>query len=277
MTMRRYGLVGTPITHSPSPAMHNAAFRARGLEARYELRPADVGEAEAVVAELRDGTFQGFNVTTPLKTVLASAAELADDAARAGAVNTLWIREGRLVGALTDVEGVREPLAQAGVAGGVGLVLGAGGASRAAVLALESLGCQAVVAARRPAHAAAMLSAVAARDPAAVIELGDEAVLARTLARATAVVQATPLGRGGEWLALPWDAARSGLVVLDMIYRPRRTPFLVDAARAGATTLEGWQMLLAQGARSFALWTEEEPPTDVMRAALLAALAEPVP
>jgi shikimate dehydrogenase len=247
--------------------MHNAGFRALGLDCTYELRETGPEEAPAVLGELRRGVFRGVNVTTPLKTVFARAVKKDTEAARAGAVNTLWAHHDGVFGALTDVQGVSEPLAERGVNVGVGLVLGAGGAARAAVLALESVGLTAHVAARRPDQARSVLAQLQPSTGGEAVDLADSAALARLWPSLSVVVQAAPAD-----LELPWAHTSPGLIAFDMRYLPRRTPFLNEAVAAGGVAIEGWEMLLAQGCRAFTLWSKLPAPVEVMRTALLADL-----
>jgi shikimate dehydrogenase len=266
----RYALFGSPIDKSPSPAMHNAAFAALGLDARYELRPAGAGDVPALLAEMQS-TWRGANVTIPLKEALAGHVAPRGHAERAHAVNTLWRDGETLAGSLTDVEGVAEPLRARRFAGGPALVLGAGGAARAAVLALEQLGCTITVAARRPSEAERLLRELGAKGEA--VALGDAAALARALTRTRVLVQCTPVGRSGEVLPLAWDAVQPGVLAFEMLYWPPRTPFLEAAKQRGCEIIEGWEMLLAQGAAAFTLWTGREAPREVMGEALRADLA----
>ena len=244
--------------------MHNAAFAALGLDHHYELRPALPADAHAVLDELARGVFDGFNVTTPLKTILAASVELVGIAVRARAVNTLWREGSRLSGTNTDVDGVVQPLAARGVAGGDALIVGSGGAARAAALALESLGLVVHLAARRPSEAQAILDTLAVARPGRVIALDDVAGLRSLAPDLAVIVQATPLGRDGPGPDLPWQHVRAGVVAFEMLYRPRVTGFITAARAAGGRVVEGWEMLVAQGARSFELWTGREAPRDVM-------------
>jgi shikimate dehydrogenase len=253
--------------------MHNAAFAALGLDDHYELRPAGAADAPKVLDELTRGVFAGFNVTTPLKTVLAPAVELRGPAIRARAVNTLWREGSRLVGTITDVDGVAQPLAALGVSGGEALIVGSGGAARAAALALESLGLVVHLTARRPGEAQAILDTLGLARPGKVVALDDGAGLSALAPSLAVIVQATPLGREGPGPALPWERVTPGVVAFEMLYRPRVTGFLTAARQAGGRTVEGWQMLVAQGARSFELWTGRTAPRDVMSEAVLAKLA----
>ena len=271
-----YALFGDPIEHSVSPAMHDAAFAALGIDAHYQLRPTRLDAAATAVEEIRSGRFGGANVTTPLKTRIAELVPLRGDAARAGAVNTLWWDGDELVGSLTDVAGVSEPLRERGfeVDRGIGLVLGAGGAARAACIALQQLGKTVHVAARDPGAARALLEGLDMADTGAPVALADAHALSTVVGGIDVIVQATPVGREGDRLPIPWEVVPPSVCAFDMIYAPRRTPFLADAAARGCATIEGWEMMVAQGARSFALWTGRAAPRDVMGAAVLAQLAE---
>ena len=269
----RFALAGSPIAHSRSPIMHQAAYRALGIDASYELRVTEVEGVPALLYEIQRGVWKGVNVTTPLKTEVARHCLCDDAAARAGAVNTVWVAGDNLCGTLTDVDGVREPLAARKVAfsgiAGEAVIIGAGGASRAAALALAGMGAVVSVAARDVAKARAVLDIL--RDE----ERGEALPIARLAAPGAlrgvrVLVQATPLGRNGESLALGWEGA--SLVAFEMLYTPRETPFLSSAKAAGCAVVEGWEMLLAQGARAFELWLGVDPPRDVMRDALLASL-----
>ncbi len=261
MGTQLYALFGSPIQSSPSPAMQNAAFADLGLDARFELRPAKAGEAERVLAETR-GELQGANITTPLKTEIAARVPRLGGADRAGAVNTLWWRDGDLVGSLTDIDGVREPLAETEFhGGGAVLILGAGGAARAAAVGLEEIGCDVHVAARR--HEAArdvltLLPATAA-NPDRAWALDDRDGLANLFGRIEVVVQATPVGRDESRHELPWALAAANLIAFEMVTVPRRTPFLEEAAAQGLRTIEGWRMLVAQGVACCRIWTGREP------------------
>lgn len=279
MTMSQvYVLLGFPIEHSPSPAMHEAAFAALGIDARYRLRTARLDEAITAVEEIKSGRFGGANVTTPLKTRIAELVPLRGDAARAGAVNTLWWDGSELVGSLTDIAGVCEPLRARGVdvGQGIGLVLGAGGAARAACIALEHLGKAVHVAAREVAAARALLEHLDMGDAGAAVALADTHALSTIVGGIDVIVQATPVGRHGDRLPIPWEVVPRSALAFDMVYAPRRTPFLIEAAARGCPTIEGWEMMVAQGAESFVLWTGREAPRQVMRDAVLARLG-PIP
>ncbi|MGH9040656.1 MAG: shikimate dehydrogenase [Acidimicrobiia bacterium] len=268
---RVVGVIGDPVTHSLSPTLHNAAFAACGLDWVYVALPVPRGQGGAAVAAARHLGLAGFNVTMPHKEDVAAACdELTPDAAALASVNTVVIDAGGVArGASTDGEGFLAALAGDGieVAGRPVLVLGAGGAARAVVLALGRAGAAVTVAARRPE----------ASETAAALAPGAKAmVLADAAGQGDAyevVVNATPLGMGGE--APPLDVGRLGprQVVVDLVYHPAETPLLAAARARGVRTQNGLPMLVHQAARSFTLWTGVEAPLAVMQAAAREALA----
>ncbi|HEY0399589.1 MAG TPA: shikimate dehydrogenase, partial [Acidimicrobiia bacterium] len=214
----------------------------------------------------------GLNVTMPHKEDVAGACdELTADAAALRSVNTVVARpDGRTLGDSTDGPGFLDALADEGipVAGQPVLVLGAGGAARAVVLALGRAGADVTVAARRP-DAAADAASLAPGAHAAPLGAADASAF-------TVVVNATPLGMsGGDPLPVDPGALHSGQAVVDLVYHPADTPLLTAARAQGAQAVNGLGMLLHQAARSFRLWTGEEPALEVMRRAAAAALARP--
>ena len=253
-------LIGRPVSESLSPRMQNAAFAARGLDWGYVGLAVDPGDLEQAAAGLLALGFAGANVTTPYKTAVLSYCDELDDAAeRAGSVNTIVVRDGRLLGSTTDGAAIRD----LEVAGLSALVLGAGGAAQAVATALAEEGAAGVTIAARTeerAHALAVRlrtlfpeAKVAARDewppPADGFDL---------------VVNATPI-RDEVVVAL----AESQTLV-DLAYHGDGRPTaLVEAARErGGKVVDGLDVLLAQGAASFETWTGVQAPVDVMRAAL---------
>jgi shikimate dehydrogenase len=264
------GVIGDPVAHSLSPNLHNAAFAACGLDWVYVAFPVVRGRGGAAVAAARDLGLAGLNVTMPHKAEVAAACDdLTADAAVLASVNTVVIRpDGKAMGATTDGDGFLAALAGDGieVAGRRVLVLGAGGAARAVVLVLGRAGAEVTVAARRMEMARA----------AAGLAPGARAlVLADAVGGADAsdvVVNATPLGMGGEHP--PLDPGRLGPrhTVVDLIYHPAETPLLAAARAQGARTQNGLPMLVHQAALSFRLWTGVEAPLEVMQSAAEAAL-----
>ena len=269
----RYGLVGDPIEHSLSPVMHNAAFESMKMNAEYLLRPSKLEDAEAIHRELIHGRWAGLNVTTPLKTTIAGLVELQGHAARAGAVNTLWRYGDEVRGALTDVEGILTPLEHRGFAPGkTVMIIGGGGAARAAAIAADSLNCTVHVACRNPDKAREFLDSVKVENPGRTTTLSDERVVGEMMSVSDLIIQATPVGRDGDKLELPWGSVRPETLAFDMVYKPIETPFLQDAGKAGCKLVYGWEMLLWQGAHALKIFTGRLAPVDVMKEALLKEL-----
>jgi shikimate dehydrogenase len=261
------GVIGHPISHSLSPAIHNAAFRACGLEGwTYAAFDVPAGGGGDAVRAVRALGLAGLSVTMPLKEEAAAAVDrLSPVAAALDALNTVWLAsDGVLAGDSTDGQGFLDSLrADHGVdvAGRRAVVLGAGGAARAVVLALAGAGAAEVAVVNRTrarAEAAAALAGAAGT----VAALDD----AGRLAAADLVVNATPLGMAGvDGVApggLPVDplALRPGQVVVDLVYRPLTTPLLRAASDRGARPIDGLGTLVHQAAHQFRLWTGLEPP-----------------
>ena len=257
-------LIGDPVAHSLSPAMHNAAFAALGLPHRYEAREVKADELEATIERMRREDVLGANVTIPHKeAVLRLVARVSDEARRIGAVNTITRRGGTLDADNTDGYGFRRALEEAGIRPARVIVLGAGGAARACVVELLRMGALVLVANRardRADRLARSIEIEGRRARAIAWPLQDE------LDRADAVVNATPLGLHNE------DPVRGRVLhgaVIDLVPTAEPTP-LVKRAKAteNVIVVDGLSMLLHQAARSFQLWTGLEPPLAVMRAAL---------
>ena len=256
MSELRFVLLGDPVAHSRSPAIHAAALRAARVAGTYEARRVDAEGVASAAEEIRSGDLDGANVTMPHKGAAAAAADDLDDLARrAMSVNTLVRRDGRVVGHTTDVGGISDAWDDAGLPDDAPvLLLGAGGAAAAALLALEGREIAIAVRRRRSgAELAAMLDVEA-----------DELPWGDPLPGAV-VVNATPLGMHGEQLPeVPLEAA-SGL--FDMTYGSGTTPAVADIRARGLPVAEGLDMLVAQAARSFELWTGIEPDRAAMRGA----------
>jgi shikimate dehydrogenase len=252
--MLHLALLGDPIAHSLSPRLHAAALEAAGIAGSYEARRVDSAGVEGAVEEMREGLLDGANVTMPHKELAAYLAdELSEVARRSRSVNTLSIRDGRVFGETTDVGGIRR--AWGPLPSGVALILGAGGAAAAALLALE--GRQLFVASRQADAAAALVD----RTGVAAIAVP----WGRPVAGAV-VVNATPLGMAGEHL--PPGIVESAVGLFDMVYGAVPTPAVELAGSLGLTTVAGLEMLIAQAAASFEIWTGESPSVDAMRGAV---------
>jgi shikimate dehydrogenase len=270
---RTLGVIGWPVEHSLSPAIHNAAIEALALDLVYVALPVAPGSLRDALEGLAALGFVGANVTMPHKTEAAAIVdERSDDATRLGAVNTIVVTEDGLVGHNTDAPGFDRMLRHdEGVdpAGRRALLYGAGGAARAVGLALARGGAERItVAVRDPVRADPLRAALEGLGTALEVTtmVGAPAV------EADLIVNATPLGADGE--ELPTPALTEGMVVIDLLYRPALTPLLARARAAGATAAGGLGLLLHQAASSFELWTGQVPPLDVMSAAAVAAAAE---
>jgi shikimate dehydrogenase len=281
---RLLGVIGHPIAHSLSPVMHTAALRALGIDGLYTAFDVPPTFLRPVVRALTLAGVEGLNVTVPLKERVVALADRLDGAAQAtGAVNTLVMRGGRIAGHNTDVEGFRRGLLEdtgAGLRGKRVLLLGAGGAARAAAWALAGMGVRAVWVMNRTRSRAHTLARWLVRAAAGErLGLGAAALpypagrhAPDVLEQVDAVINATSLGlRADDPAPIRLDGLRRGAVVYDLIYH-RDTALVREARRRGAVAATGASMLLYQGAESLRLWLHRAPPVDVMRRALQQAL-----
>ncbi|HVL86618.1 MAG TPA: type I 3-dehydroquinate dehydratase [Candidatus Thermoplasmatota archaeon] len=262
---RWFALLGDPVAHSLSPALHAAAFERLGLDAQYVALRVPEGGLDAAVTGLRSLGAAGFNVTTPHKRAIVPLLEsLAAEARFAGAVNTVVADQGRLIGHNTDGRGAVAALREASVAikGTRALVLGAGATATAVGLALRQAGAVVTVAARDEAKREALAKQLSCRAVP-----WDEGTLAKVVTESGLVFHATPVGRDGTATPLPGVAFSPEQVVFEANYGAISA--LVARARTdGATVLTGKDLLLHQGAIAFELFTGRKPPLTAMRAAL---------
>ena len=273
-----YGVMGWPVAHSRSPAMHNAALRALGLPGVYVPIAVLPDRLAGAVSAARALGVLGFNLTLPHKSAIIPLLASVEAGARAiGAVNTV-VRDGDdWIGVNTDAPGLVRSLREAGVEprGRAAVVLGAGGAARAAVVGLSEAGASSItVAARRVANAQALVEELGPHCAGASLGASDFAgELLRALAECTLLIQATSATLGahaGEFAAaLPLHAMPAGAAVCDLVYQPLETAVLARARALGLHCVDGLGMLLHQGALAFERWTAVAPPIDVMRKALL--------
>jgi shikimate dehydrogenase len=261
------GVLGWPVAHSRSPAIHNAALAELGLAGwHYQLLPVPPALFPETARALGDAGFAGANVTIPHKEAALALADEASDTARAiGAANTLTFRPGGTVAAEnTDAPGLLAALGVA-VAGMRAQVLGAGGSARAAVWALLDAGAAEVLVWNRTSERARALAE----------DLGASAVerprAADLLVNCTSVGLAVERSSAEDpdlnQLGLSHDQIGEYSYVADLVYRSQPTPLLAAAEARGAHTIDGLDILVAQGALSLRLWTDREPPVEVMRAA----------
>jgi len=258
---RLAGVIGWPVGHSRSPQMHNAAFTELSMDWVYVAMPVLPEALDGAVRGLAALGFAGVNVTIPHKQAVAELCdELSAQARRAGSVNTIVIGDdGGVRGETTDGDGMLDAIGE--LPSGTALVLGAGGAARAAVAALLDAGVQVSVAARREDAAAALAA-----------ELGAIAVDWPVRAPAALVVNATPVGQTGDAGELPLagELLRAAAVVCDLAYRGdgAETAPVAAARNAGVRTVDGLDVLVGQGARAFRMFTGQDPPVEAMRRAV---------
>ncbi|HEX8387023.1 MAG TPA: shikimate dehydrogenase [Rubricoccaceae bacterium] len=270
---RLAALLGDPVAHSVSPALHVAAFAAAGLDAVYVACHVEAAAFQAAVDGLWALGTLGANVTVPHKVAALHAAASASDEARAiGAANTLVRTDGGWRAENTDVVGFLAGIEPARFTGLPAVVLGAGGAARAVVYALLTAvrPSHVTVATRDPVRARALAAdARAWGGPVDGVGLADAPVQGAAL-----VVNATPVGTGDPH-ATPWPNADDfgpHQTIYDLVYRPAETRLLAEARRRGATTIGGLGMLVAQAAASFRLWTGLDMDTGAATRAAQAAL-----
>jgi shikimate dehydrogenase len=267
-------VIGDPIAQSISPAMHQPAFDSVGISATYERWHTTETDLPARIESLRGSDTLGANVTVPHKlAVMKLVDEISPLAKRAGAVNTIVNRNGRLFGDNTDVYGFTTSLISAcpDAPHRRALVLGAGGAARAVVLGLDQIGVTAITIANRDVDRAERLASDLAPIMVETLCL-DADLLPNAVQRAGFLVNATSLGwHRGEWPLAPTLLADlpAGAIVVDLTYRD--TDLLIAARDRGWATLDGLPMLVHQGARSFELFTGQAAPIDIMMAAALRA------
>jgi shikimate dehydrogenase len=281
------GLTGYPLHHSLSPRIHAAALRESGLQGDYRLYPVeDAAGIQELLNRLCRGTLQGLNVTIPHKGSILSLLDVLTPTARAvGAANTIFSRDGQLVGDNTDTTGFLADLDSLGWSQSkdqtqVALVLGSGGSARAIVYALTRAGWLVTIAARRPEQAQALVETIQSGngDGVSTTELKqltaihiDEASLTSLDPAPGLIINTTPLGMFPHQDASPWpndlvfpiDAA-----VYDLVYNPAETALIRAAQEGGLRVANGLGMLVEQAALSFEIWTGLDAPREVMRQAV---------
>ncbi|HOU16118.1 MAG TPA: shikimate dehydrogenase [Anaerolineae bacterium] len=280
------GLIAWPVGHSVSPPMHNAAFEALGLNWCYVPLPVAPSQVENAVRGVAALGFRGVNVTVPHKQAVLPALDvIAPDAARFGAVNTIVIErdtDGRpvITGHNTDYQGFLGSLRQGGFepAGKSAVVVGAGGAGRAVVFGLLQANARDVlVLDTQPRQVQSLLADLGGNGvPLRTAPLSTE-ILVESARAADLLVNATPVGMSPQIHASIWPDAASfpaHLTVFDLVYNPQETQLLRQARAAGALAIDGLDMLVRQGAIAFELWTGQQAPFDVMRAACERALGQ---
>jgi len=260
------GIIGSPVGHSASPAMHNRAFGELNLDFVY--LPLEVEDIEEFITRMvrpatreMDWNLRGFSVTIPHKTSIIPLLDDLDQTARAvGAVNTVVIRDGRLIGYNTDAQAFLEPLAGIHtLAGAKCAVIGAGGAARAVIHGLLQSGAKVSLFAR---------SVERGRRIAESFGIDASPIESLSSSDAAVIINTTPAGMRGHsegTSPVPRAALRGRQIAYDLVYNPAETRFLADARGEGCQTIGGLEMLAAQAALQFALWTGRAAPLDAMR------------
>ena len=266
--MKRFVLVGHPVAHSVSPAMHRAAYAALGVEATYEaLDCPDEAALERVAERVRSGELDGANVTVPHKQLALALADRVDPLAEETGAANVWAREGdRIAAHNTDVDALADRIRRLAPGARRAQILGGGGAALAAVAACRRAGVRQVVLTARK---------IASKIKELGVELRE---WPETDARADLIVQATSAGmRGadpGELVrdAVDWQRVPAGAVAIDLVYNPRVTPFLAAARARGIACEGGLPMLVGQAALAIEIWLGVAPPTDAMEHEAVRAL-----
>ncbi|MFH1424328.1 MAG: shikimate dehydrogenase [archaeon] len=273
-------VIGDPVEHSLSPAMHNAALRELGLEHTYEKIRVKPEELKKFIERIRSGEISGASITIPHKqSILPLMDGLSKEAELIGAVNTVQRKENKLVGHNTDGIGCVNALEEAGVevSGKSALILGAGGAARAIAFTLALSGAEALEIANRTPEKAEALARDVNEETGLEVAAGDLSNLGSKIRNVDILINTTSVGMKGtqedKTLVKAVDM-HPGLVVNDIVYTPRKTLLLKEAGKAGCKIVEGRGMLVHQGAEQFRIFTGKDAPVEVMREALNEALGE---
>ncbi len=273
--MKRVYLIGCPLGHSVSPAMHNAAFKALEMDWQYELLETPLERLSAAIDRLRSEDCAGANVTVPYKSaVIGMLDDVTENARHIRAVNTIMNQNGKLLGDNTDGVGFITSLLENHIypRNASIVILGAGGAACAISNTLASEGAREIIINNRNgARAAELADRLHERFPRLKIAVNWVDAVSDT----NILINATSLGMSPNIVdsPLPRDRRVSpGTVVVDLVYNPLETKFMSDAKHVGARTIGGLGMLIHQGAAAFKMWTNREPPLEVMHHAASQAL-----
>lgn len=261
--MPHYLLIGSPISHSVSPLMHNTALEHHGIKAQYHALSVRNSEISTLIAHFNEPEFLGANITIPYKETLFDAMDtLGVEAAQIGAINTIVKSGGKIVGENTDAYGFTIPIEEYAdeLEGERAIIFGTGGATKAISFALYKMGVQEIVmVSRRPGK----------------YDYADEIIMCNYdnwsayAEDAAIIINATPLGMEPNTDASPVKDDETdilnGKLCYDVVYNPRETKFLKQAKNSGGTPIEGIDMLIHQGARSFKLWTGQEFPLGLIK------------
>jgi shikimate dehydrogenase len=271
------GVIGAPIAHSLSPVMHNAAIAHLGLDYAYLPFPVQPAALQQAIDGFAAIGLQGFNITIPHKqAIVPLLTEVTPIAQAIGAVNTVWRTEKGWSGTNTDVAGFLQPLKDQLRDWGqtVAVILGNGGAARAAVAGCAELGCAAIQVVGRDTHKLeAFLHSWVGSSLAVNLQIHPWTHLRNLLPQAGLLVNTTPIGMSPHIERSPLSPEEANLlaptlIAYDLIYTPNPTVFLQQAADRGAIAIDGLEMLVQQGAAALEIWLQQPVPVDVMRRSL---------
>jgi shikimate dehydrogenase len=260
-------LIGHPVKHSISPELHNSAFKHLGLNIVYLSFDIESRYLRRVVEGLKSLNVVGFNVTIPYKVAIIKLLDVLDSTAKeTRAVNTVVLKNNELIGYNTDVEGIKRSLLDSrNTLDGRALIIGAGGAARAAVVALKNLGIKEIVIANRRIWRAAALVRIFKMNDLEMksVSLAEVGRYSRT---SSIIINATPIGMWPRQDETPLSSndIPGNSTVLDLVYNPLKTKLLEEAEKAGAETINGLKPLIEQAVKSFELWTGLHPPRDIL-------------
>lgn len=269
--VKTYAVIGDPIDHSLSPSIHNAAFKALGMDCTYIAYRIPRGELKEGIDSLRQIKIAGFNVTIPHKIEMMKYLDEATEECKIiGATNTVSNDDGRLVGYNTDRDGFLEPIKKRdiGISGTSVLLLGAGGAARAIVAGFAKEGAARITIANRTRQRCEDLARFASQlgldaDYITLDQAGREA------GRYRFIVNATSVGLKNEPSPISTKTINSECIVYDIIYMPMNTDLIVQSKKNFATVIYGYEMLLGQAAIAFEIWHKVKAPYDAMKRTLL--------
>ncbi|MCD4841131.1 MAG: shikimate dehydrogenase [Methanosarcinales archaeon] len=267
-----FAVFGDPVEHSLSPVMHNAAYKALGMDCEYHKFRVTLDDLEGAIKGARAMGFGGLNLTIPLKEKALEIVEPDPMAQAIGAVNTIEFSDDTIAGIIghnTDGIGAVKALAASGVdiPGSRVLILGAGGAARAVAYQLAKDGARVTIANRTLGKAQELAANVRSVGNANGTGLEE---LPKLTADADIIINTTSVGMHPDTdrTLVTADMMHTGQVIFDIVYSPLETRLLREAKKAGAITIDGIRMLVLQGAESFRIWTGIEPPVDVMEQAV---------
>jgi shikimate dehydrogenase len=274
------GIIGSPVSHSLSPAMHNAAFRSLGLDWVYVPLPVKPHRLWAALEGLSALGFAGANVTVPHKeSVMDFLDQVSRNAEDIGAVNTITLRDGHLIGDNTDWSGFLKDIEELGAHpdGASALILGSGGSGRAVAYALAGAGAAVTICSRNPGKGEALAADLSEMFPGNQVQFLPDEHVCRAGEIVDLIVNTTPVGMTPLVDASPWpDGApfHRCKLVYDLVYNPPQTKFVMQAAAQGIRYANGLGMLVYQAAESFRIWTGLDAPVEVMRRAAERALTQ---